>query len=70
MKLDSKECGLALEKLIPETDMEKLAIRVLLTDSEEVVNLPGMMEMSHAEIDLLVFNISKIRKRIGIEDEA
>ena len=70
MKIDSKECRLALEKLIPETDMEKLAIRVLLTDSEEVVNLPGMMEMSHAEIDLLVFNISKMRKRIGIEDEA
>ena len=70
MKLDSKECRLVLEKMIPETEMERMAIDVLLTNSEDVIKLPGMMEMGLAQRDLLIYNIRKIRERIGIEDEA
>lgn len=70
MKLGSRECRLVLEKMIPESEMERMAIEVLLTDSKDVANLPGMREMSHTQLDLLVYNIRKIRERVGIEDEA
>lgn len=82
MKLDSKECRLILEKMIPETTsinlrrnaalagMERMAIEVLIAYNGDVVNIPGMMELSPAQKDLLVYNIRKIRDRIGIEDEA
>lgn len=73
MKLDSRECRLILEKMIPETAMEWLAIKVLLVDekeAEKVVDIPGIQELSHAQLDLLTYNIRKIRERIGIEDEA
>ena len=70
MKLDSRECRLVLEKFVPETAMEALAVKVLLTPADEVVNLPGMRELSRTQLDLLVYNIAKIRERIGIEDEA
>lgn len=62
-----------LEKLVPETEMERLAIEVLLMDENEVekiVDIPGIQEMGDVQLDLLAYNIRKIRERIGIEDEA
>ena len=70
MKLDSKECRLVLEKMIPETTMERMAIEVLMAYDGDVVKIPGIRDLSHAQLNLLVYNVRKIRERIGIEDEA
>ena len=70
MKLGTRECEVVLEKFIPETAMEAMAVRVLLTPPDEVKNLPGMMELSNTQRDLLVYNIKKLKDRLEIEDEA
>jgi hypothetical protein len=77
MKLNSKKCIEVLKKYTPkeisfdkvEMVMQETAIRVLLTHKpEEVINIPGIRDMTDEEIDKLAEKIRQIRKELGIED--
>jgi len=69
MKLNSKECKKALKRYRGKNDIEKLAIKILLARSEDVVDMPGIQDMGNKRIDELANVIGKIRSDIGIEGE-
>lgn len=68
MKLDSKECREILERYLVKDDMEKLAVKVLMTEDSKVCRLPEIQYMSNDEIDELAHVILKIRENIGLEE--
>jgi len=73
MKIDSEECIQLLKGYSVKTDMEKLAIKVLLVPEDrlhEVCDLPGIPDMNGDELDKLAKIIGDIRDDIGIEEEA
>lgn len=70
MRLDTEECNNALNEYVVGDVWEWLAVKVLETVDEEVVNIPGLMELSDAELDKLAYNVLRIRMELGIEDEA
>ncbi len=70
MKLDSSECKQALRTYKAENDMEELAIKVLLANAEDVVDIPGIEDMYDKQIDELAKVVGHIRNKLGIEDEA
>jgi hypothetical protein len=70
MKLDSKECREALKRYKVENNMEELAIAVLLAKDEDVVDIPGILDLQDTQIDELARVIKCIRDIIGIEEEA
>ena len=79
MKLNENKCKLILELYGKDkTGLTKLAVEVLLAKDEEVVDLPGMINIfdmddsaeSNEKIDDLAKEVGRIRKMFKIEDEA
>ena len=70
MKLDSSECKQVLRTYKVENDMEELAIKVLLANAEDVVDIPGIEDMYDKQIDELAKVIGHIRNKLGIKEEA
>jgi len=67
MKLESEECKKALKEYKTTNEVEKLAVKILLTDACEVVNIPGMTDLTGEQIDELASVIGDIRDNLGIE---
>lgn len=73
MELKSMECRQALVKYRTTRNMEKLAIKVLLTKARGrsvVANIPEINDMSSGQIAMLAQEIVRIMNNIGIEDGA
>ena len=68
MRLNSEECKKALREYQVKNDMETLAVKVLLTIDEDVVNIPELEDMSNDKIDELADTIGEIREAMKIED--
>lgn len=68
MKLDSKECKEALNNYKVTNDIEKMAIKVLIVKEEDVVKIPGLLNMSDEQMHELARVIREIRSNIGIKD--
>lgn len=49
------------------THMEEVAIKVLLTEDEDVVNIPEVQEMSDEEIDILAKTITQVKQMAGFD---
>jgi len=72
MKLGSVECIKVLENYEVKNDIEMMAIKVLLVPYErahEIVDLPGMADLTGEQIDELAKTIGKIRDDLSIEEE-
>jgi PHP family Zn ribbon phosphoesterase len=68
MKLDSDECQKLLKEYSVNTDMEKLAVKVLTTKDEDVYKIPELENLdTQDEWDELSDVIGKIRKDIGLD---
>ena len=67
MKLDSSECKKLLNEYQVNTDLEKLAIKVLLTNDSEVLNIPEISKMTDTQIDELSVVIKDIRIKNNID---
>lgn len=55
-----------LENYKAESDMEKLAIKVLSANPEDVVDIPGIADMNDQQLDDLANVIRDIRMKLGI----
>lgn len=68
MELESEECREKLRCYEVKNDSEKMAIEVLICDVDDVVNVPGIQDLSNEQIDDLAEAIRRIRKDIGVDD--
>lgn len=69
MKLDSIECTKALIEYEVKSDMERMAIKVLMVNPIDVVKIPGMTDLSDVQLDELASTIKIIRRNLGIKSE-
>lgn len=69
MKLDTKECLEALKSYKVTNKMEEMAVKVLSTKGEDVWKIPGIIQMSHNQLDELAMIIKEVRDNIGIEED-
>lgn len=63
----SKEYVKILENYKVETKLEKLAVQVLLTEYDKVVDIPGLMDLEGDEFLDLAKVIRDIREELGLE---
>ena len=68
MKLGSKECNKALANYKIENELDDLAVRVLTSKDEDVVNIPGLEDLNNTQIDALANVIRTIRVNLRIEE--
>lgn len=68
MKLGSKECNKALANYKIENELEDLAVRVLTSKDEDVINIPGLEDLDGTQLDELANVISTIRDDLRIEE--
>ena len=67
MKLGSKECVEALNNYQSKTELEKIAVNVLLAKEEDVCKL--VWDLSNEQMDDIQYIILDIRNNIGIEGD-
>lgn len=70
MKLNSYQCKKALKRYRTKNTMEKLAVEVLLSRDEEVVNIPGILQRCNDIIGDLTEAIRKVCNDLGIDGGA
>lgn len=69
LKLDSEECRIALNNYEAKNDLEEMAVSVLLSKPEDVINVQGLCDLPNDEMDQLAEIIKAIRNDIGITEE-
>jgi len=69
MRLDSIECTKALIEYKVESEMERMAIKVLMAKPIDVADIPGMKELTDTQLDELVCIIQTIRNDLGIGEK-
>ena len=68
MKLNSKKCRKLLSNYEVQSEIDRLAVEVLLTDDKDVVDIPGILELDDTQIDDLASSIRIIRNNLGIKN--